>query len=432
MTRFDHTLQSELEAVPVVDPHTHLRASKPTTDNLADLILYHHVLVELVSAGMPATAATKAGLPQESADPGMEPLDRVKAALPYLCRIRNTTCGYLLRTLLADLYGVPGGELTSGNVDEVFALVAERAGGPAWTSHVLKDKCRMQASITVERDRAPAWDASMSRAIEQSLNLVSGKSSPRDTLLDMERAFGTQLRTADDVGSACHDLGRRCGNEPFQFVGLWLLPFLTFTDPGAAEVTSVLRRAADDKPLDHSDLSAFTSYALRSFLLGLRSGPLRTIQMIVGAEVLPPHRSFTHWSPEYPGALGRLAGEFEDFHFNCSTASDLYTQDLAILAKHVPNISVGGYWWHTLYPHYIRKSIEARLDIVPASKIVSFFSDAYHAEWCYPKLKMVKQIFGEVLRDRVQRGLLTEPIAISLIKETFCDNPARIYGLQPA
>ena len=431
MTDFDRTLNAELDAVPVVDPHTHLRASKPTAGNLADLILYHHVWVELVSAGMPATATTKAGLPHEVADPGMEPLDRVKAALPYLHHIRNTTCGHLLRTILADLYGVPDGEITAGNVDGLSALVAERASDPAWTSHVLKDTCHIQASVTVERDRAPAWDASMSRAVEQSLNLVSGKKSPHDTLLEMERSLSVHLRTAGDLGRAFHDLGRRYSREPIQFVGLWLLPFLTFTDPGDKEVTSVLQRAADDRPLDHADLSVFTSYALRSLLSGLRDGPLRTIQVIVGAEVLPPHRSFTHWSPEFPGALGRLAGEFEDFHFNCSTASDLYTQDLAILAKHVPNISVGGYWWHTLYPSSIRKSIETRLDIVPANKIVSFFSDAYHAEWCYPKLKMVKRIFGEVLRDRVQRGLLTEPIALSLVRETFFDNPTRIYGLQP-
>ncbi|MCJ7750533.1 MAG: hypothetical protein MUQ65_05510, partial [Armatimonadetes bacterium] len=154
------------------------------------------------------------------------------------------------------------------------------------------------------------------------------------------------------------------------------------------------------------------------------------LQVIVGAEVLSPHRSLTHWSPEFPGTLGRLAGEFEDFHLSCSTASDLYTQDLAILAKHVPNISVGGYWWHTLYPSYIRKSLETRLDIVPASKIVAFFSDAYHAEWCYPKIKLVKRIFGDVLLDRVAQGLLTTEIALSLIRQVFYENPKRIYGIE--
>lgn len=76
MTGFERTLRSEIDAAPVVDPHTHLRPSRPQADGLADILLYHHVWVELVAAGLPATAATEAGLPHELADPKMEPIDR--------------------------------------------------------------------------------------------------------------------------------------------------------------------------------------------------------------------------------------------------------------------------------------------------------------------------------------------------------------------
>jgi hypothetical protein len=127
--------------------------------------------------------------------------------------------------------------------------------------------------------------------------------------------------------------------------------------------------------------------------------------------------------------LGRLAGAYPDFHFNCSAASDLHTHDLAILAKHVPNISVAGYWWHTLYPRTIRKSLELRLDIVPANKIIAFFSDAYHAEWCYPKLKLVKRLVGDVLLDRVADETYTPDLALSLVDDLFHGNAARIYGV---
>jgi hypothetical protein len=111
----------------VVDSHTHLSPERPQAANLADLVLYHHVWIELVSAGMPITAVTKAGLPHELADPGMSPEDRVRAALPYLPAIRNTTCAQLLATLLEDLYGVPEGRLTEANLERVEAAVARRA-----------------------------------------------------------------------------------------------------------------------------------------------------------------------------------------------------------------------------------------------------------------------------------------------------------------
>ena len=116
-------------------------------------------------------------------------------------------------------------------------------------------------------------------------------------------------------------------------------------------------------------------------------------------------------------------------HFNISSATEQHLQDTAVLAKHLPNVSVAGYWWHTLYPHFIRKAMEIRLDIVPANKVIAFFSDAYHAEWCYPKLKLVKRLFGDVLAARVAEGALTPEIALSLVRETFYDNPKRIYGV---
>jgi hypothetical protein len=430
MSDFVQQLKAALDAAPVIDPHTHLRPSRPEADNLADLVLYHHVWVELVSAGMPATTTTKAGLPHEVADPGIEPLERVKAALPYLCHIRGTTCGNLLRTMLEDLYDVPRGELTEDNVEQVFSLVSGRAADPGWRSHVLRERGHIQKSLTVDRLDQPACDASIGWGVEQNLNLVSGKQTPQQMLAAMEQQTGGSLRRAEDLGQMMYSLGRGHSQRPIHFVGLWLVPYFGFEETADSEIAAILARAADGRPLGRDDLSRFSSYAVRYFLQGLRDGPVRTIQLIVGAEVLPPHRSLTHWSPELPGALGRLAGEFEDFHFNCSSASDLYTQDLAILAKHVPNLSVAGYWWHTLYPFYIRKSIETRLDIVPANKIVAFFSDAYHAEWCYPKLKLVKQILGEVLADRVARGLLTEEAALSLPKELLFENAKRIYGVQ--
>jgi len=430
MPTFAQRLKAELEAVPVVDPHTHLRPDRPQADSLADLVLYHHVWIELVSSGMPANAASRAGLPQELADPGMAPLDRVKAALLYLPHIHNTTCGWLLRTILEDLYQVPGGDLTERNAEEMFARVAERAADPAWRSHVLRDRCHIVKSLTVGGYGQAPCDGTIGKGLEGvPTNLISGKQGPRDSLHSIAARLGRELRRAEDYGEGMYALGQDYSRRPIHFAGLWLLPQFSYAGHTERQVTAAMERAAEDLPLSPQDLSAFAWHGVRSFLHGLRTGPLRTIQVIAGAEVLPPHRSLTHWSPEFPGGLGRLASEFEDFHFNCSSASDLYTQDLAILAKHVPNISVAGYWWHTLYPFYLRKSIETRLDIVPSSKIVAFFSDAYHAEWCYPKLKLVKRILAEVLLDRVGRELCAEGTALSLVRQTFHDNPKRIYGI---
>lgn len=428
MNGFEQTLWSELEATPVVDPHTHLTPEAPQAATLADIVLYHHVWIELVSAGMPATAATQAGLPHELADPGMPALDRIRAILPYLPAIRSTTCGNMLRVLLEDLYGVPGGQLTPANVEHLCAEAERKAQDPAWPSHVLRERCHIETSLTVHRPRGPARPG-IEYGLEQSPILATGKRTPAQTLDDMEAAMGQELLTADDLDRALHALAKEHSRPPVRYLGLWLPGYFAWEHVAEARVSDVMARAREGRELAPPDLNAFTCFAVRSLLSGMLEGTVRTVQVIVGADVLPPHRSLTEWAPPFVGGLGRLAGEFEAVQFNCSTASDIYTQDLGVLAKHVPNVSVAGYWWHTLYPRYLRKSVETRLDMVPANKIVGFFSDAYHAEWCYPKLKLVKQIWGEVLLDRVDRGLLTADAALSLIRPVFCENARRIYGL---
>lgn len=430
MDRFKHTLCAEIDAVLTVDPHSHLRPGKPEADNLADIVFYHHVWIELVSSGMPIKAVTKAGMPHETADPEMPPLDRLRAALPYLANIGSTTCGNMLRTILRDLYDVPDGRLTAGNLEDAFARVAERNSDPGWRSQLLGNRCRIARSLTVEGGESAETDSFIGRGMEGvPATLQDPRRSPLDMFGWIEHQLGETVNTAGQYAQAMRGLGRERANRDIHFVGMWALPHLRFIDPPGSEVTQVIADVKAGRQPTGDQQSALWSFGVRRFLEGMREGRLRTIQLIVGAEVLPPHRSITMWNGDFAGALGRLAGAFEDFHFSCSSACDANIQDLGIVAKHVPNVSVVGYWWHVLYPWYIRKSIETRLDMVPANKIVAFFSDAYCAEWVYPKLKLVKQIWAEALVDRVERQLMTEDVALALIRQVFYENPARIYGV---
>lgn len=430
MMSFEQELRGRINHTPVIDPHSHLRPERPQADNIADIVLYHHVWIELVSAGMPPTATSAMGLPHEVADPQLPPEERVRAALPYLRQIRNTTLGYFLRLILDDLYDVPRGRLSENNLAEVAARVEASAAAPQRAEDLLHQRCRVLKSLTVHPASHPPTSDHLGLGREGvPTNLLSGKQSPRQILEGMERQFGLPVRTAEDWAAALQKLGAEYSRSALHFAGVWVLPSFSYRSPKPREMDDILRRAWEREEISPEEAGLACGFALAHFLEGMRQGPLRTIQLLVGAEVLPPHRSLTHWHPEFPGGLARLASAYEDFHFNCSSASDVFTQDLCILAKHLPNLSVAGYWWHTLYPPLIRRSLALRLDIVPANKIVAFFSDAYHAEWIYPKLKLVKQILGDVLLERVQKGWLTEEIALSLVEPLLYENAARIYQI---
>jgi len=426
MSQTREAIRRALEQVRVIDPHCHLRPHKPAADNLADIVLYHHVWIELVSAGMGQYEVTKAGLPQELEDPGMSPLERVRRALPYLSRMENTTLGLLLRWLLQDLYGVES--LTEGNLEQVAALAEERGRDHAWQKEVLRERCGIETSITVEP--GIPYGPGMHLGVEGlPINIADGKRSPQQVLAALEARLGREIRSAADYRELLAKVVRELPLEEYRFIGLWPLPHLSAMLAGEKDVSRTLARAREGLPLSPEAMGGFSYYAITSLLEELRPTAVRTVQVIVGAEVLPPHRALTHWSGSFVQAMGRIACAYEDFRFNLSSASDLYTQDLAILAKHIPNISVAGYWWHTFYPHYIRKSLETRLDIVPGNKIIAYFSDAYHAEWCYPKLLLVKKIAEDVLTERVERGWYSLGLALDLVERLFYCNAKEIYGL---
>jgi len=428
-TEARRAIGAALRDVRVVDPHCHLDPRQPVARNLADLLLYHHVWIELVSAGMGQRETNATGMPHELVDPGIEPGERVRRALPWLPRIRTTTISMMLRWLLENLYDYRE-ELDEEGIERLSEAVARRGREADWPDRLLDAKCGIERSISVQ-----TTDNSLHPRILAAsealgwINLSDGKRDSRTVLSEMDEVIGRDVRTAADF---CDVLDKILGSLPFaelRFLGAWVPPELTTELAREREVTGILGKAREGAPLTRTETGSVSWFGLAHALGALRATPLRTIQIIVGAEVLPPHRSVTQWSGGFAVGFARLAGQFEDFHFNMSTAAEAHGQDIAILAKHLPNVSVAGYWWHTFYPSTIRRALEMRLEVVPAGKIVGFFSDAYHAEWCYPKLRLVKEILGDILADRVSRGWYTVDDALSIIQTILNDAPRRIYGV---
>jgi hypothetical protein len=421
-------IQKALAEVRVVDPHCHLAPQRPTARNLADIVLYHHVWIEMVSAGMGQRETNATGMPHELEDPGIPPGERVHRALPWLPRIRNTTVAMMLRWILEDVYDFHE-TLGAANAERLAKVVADRAGDTGWEERLFTEVCGIERSISVQT-LDPGINPRIMAASEAlgKVNLADGKRTPREVLSDMDARLGREVRTAADYCAALDKILASLPIASLQFLGAWVSPAFAPDFANETDVTRIIRLARDGTPTSALEMGSVAWFGLVHCMERLRATPLRTIQVILGAEVLLPHRSLTQWGGGFAMSFGRFAGLFEDFHFNMSTAAEAHVQDLAILAKHVPNISVAGYWWHTFYPSLIRKSLETRLEMVPLGKIIGFFSDAYHAEWCHPKLKLVKTILGDILSDRVSRGWYTLDDALAVIQTILHDAPKRIYA----
>lgn len=349
MSLIREKINEALAEVRIIDPHCHLRPEKPAADNLADILLYHHVWIELVSSGMDQYEVTKAGLPVEVRDPQMPPMEQCRKVLPWLPNIQSTTLGYFLRTILADLYDVQ--ELNESNLEQVYAAVEKKGADPLWQDELINRRCGMDALVSVEWKESRPYSPMVLRARENAPTMiVDGRNSSKAILTRWESEYGKEITSAADYRGFLQQFASTLPVDSLKLLACSVSPCSNSQFSSESHITRILTKARDGEELLPMEVGALCHFAIMEMLQALRETSMSTIQMFVGAEVLPPHRSITQWDGRCVGAIARIANAFPEFHFNLVSASEHFIQDQAILAKHIPNISVAGYWWHTMYP----------------------------------------------------------------------------------
>ncbi|HVP19319.1 MAG TPA: hypothetical protein VMU36_10005, partial [Spirochaetia bacterium] len=120
ITSLGSEIERSLGEIPLLDVHTHLDATHLAARGLHDILLYHMVVSDLVSAGCP----DRMRLPESPTEE--EARARIERALPFLPAIANTSCAWGVRIILRDLYGWRQ-PVTAANWRKLDGLIRERA-----------------------------------------------------------------------------------------------------------------------------------------------------------------------------------------------------------------------------------------------------------------------------------------------------------------
>ena len=104
-------------------------------------------------------------------------------------------------------------------------------------------------------------------------------------------------------------------------------------------------------------------------------------------------------------------------------------QELVSYSWIFPNVVTNGHWWYSNTPTYIEHDAAARLEAVPRTKQIGYYSDMYKLEFALPKFAMYKRILAKILAERfvIDRGW-TEERAVSLGRQVLRGNVDAVFG----
>ncbi len=445
--RVRQALVEGIESIPLLDIHTHLDASHLAARGLHDILLYHMLISDLVSAGCPDR-----GRLSENPDQA-ETRSRLEEAIPYLRYIQNTSIFWGAKIILRDLYGWDE-PVTLSNWQRLDAVIRERSSQPSWVaqqgwaSEILHKAGVQRACTELWRRQDGSQDALLQYALEWAFFTRSQWGVNDIPLYELERAWNQPgpsaplpvtmgegrpalertIHTLADVDAA---IQHYVACIPYGLVlstAQHISTDINYRRVSKAEMSAALDHRNEATPADRD---VYASYILEAFLTELeKHGSDILYQFSIGAEPLP-YETGSKLRQETIFELAEIIARHPGLRFQAFLSSEHADQALCTLARELPNLSLAGYWWHNFFPGAIRKVISDRLDMLAANKQIGFFSDAYCVDWTYAKAVLVRRQWVEVLGQKIDQGQFSIDEAMAIARQILYETPQTLVGMKP-
>jgi glucuronate isomerase len=124
-----------------------------------------------------------------------------------------------------------------------------------------------------------------------------------------------------------------------------------------------------------------------------------------------------------------LFNAFPQVVFPISVLAHGTNQELVSYSWIFPNVVTNGHWWYSNTPAYIELDCRSRLQAVPQTKQIGYYSDMYKLEFALPKFNMYRRVLAKALAEDfvIYRGW-SEERALALGKLVLRGNVHRVFG----
>jgi glucuronate isomerase len=415
-------LFDEVRRWPIYDAHSHIDAHRPASRNFDEILGYHYYTELAHSTGMPA----------ELVAPTLDPRTRARNLAGFLHRIENTVQYSWLVEIARTFFGHGDGPIDASTIEGLYARAERPVEDRAWDEHVWGETNLEAVFLTNEfDDPLEGWDTSKYVPCLRTDDLVLKLHLPA-TLERLRKCTNVDVQDYTSLRLALGALFEYFVARGARACAISLPPDFVPERPGPQKAATPLRRALhglDLRPEEHVEVRQLVFWTLAEFCaeyrlpFDLMIGPIRNVYPagVAGGRDLFDRRVSLH---DYAG----LFNAFPQVTFPVSTLSPDAGAELVAYAWIFPNVLPMGHWWYSNIPQFIAQDLRARVQAVPRTKLLGYYSDAYKLEFVLPKFNMYRRLLCETLAEEFVRGRgWAAERALGLAREVLIDNPKRVF-----
>jgi glucuronate isomerase len=401
--RLAQDLYAEICRITLIDPHSHINPHQPASRSLDDILGYHYYTELAHSAGMEHTFLA----------PAADPRDRVRDILYHMDLYDNTVQYQWFLEIVRAFLGFEEERLSLADSTWLCDRAEKLMAQPDWEQQVLRKSNIEKVFLTNDfDDPLEGFDTNRYVPCLRTDDLVFHLDKP-EVRQRLAKATGMEVGDGATLKKAIRKLFEHFTRRGARACAISLPPDF------------VPARAADAKHHHH----AFWLLAehCREFKLpfDLMIGVNRRVYpggVHQGMDLFDQRTSLIQYA--------ELFNAFPEVPFCISVLSSGQNQELVSYSWIFPNVVTFGHWWYSNVPAFIESDLRARLQAVPKTKQLGYYSDMYKLEFGLPKYNMYRRILAKCLADDfVRPRLYTETQALHLARYLLRDNARRIFDV---
>jgi glucuronate isomerase len=417
-------LFQELESIPLIDPHTHINPHAAASKTLADIMGYHYYTELAHSAGMPR---------QRIEGENLDPKEKVRRLVEQLGPLENTVQVSWLLEMCGAFFDFHEERITKDNWEALYDSAAKKMAAPDWEQQVLNQSRLEQVFLTNDfDDPLTGFDSSRYIPCLRTDDLVFHLAKPA-VRQRLDKATCSEAGTAAQLVEAIGKLFDHFTKRGARACAISLPPDF---EPSPIERHAVdpilksLHQKHEPSADELGTLSRFVFWTLAEqcaehrLPFDLMIGVNRRVYeegVFQGQDLFDQRTSLIQYR--------RLFNAFPKVTFPISVLAQTSNQELVSYGWIFPNVVTNGHWWYSNIPAYIELDCRSRLQAVPQTKQIGYYSDMYKLEFALPKFRMYRRILASALAtDFVMGRHWSEHRAVELGRLVLRGNVERIFG----